>query len=237
MTATTLNVTRIAETLLSVNPTTDEVALTEWMEIDEDATQADSLAEAAGRACYQSWHKPNPATATTEGYVAHILDVEHYSVLAHASVSYYITGVSRSLTHELVRSRWPAFSQLSQRFVKLEGDLLYVVPPLAVDDEIAQEILDEAAQHALGAYHKLVTYLTRSNPTATVKQIREAARAVLPGMTETRIVVSANLRAWRDLLSQRLPEGADAEIRQLAALLLADLKNYAPHTFSDFEVP
>jgi thymidylate synthase (FAD) len=232
MAPTTLKVTRIAETNLSGLST---IAIQEWMDLDF-AKDADLLAEMAGRACYQSFDKPNSATSSTEGYVAHILEVGHYSVLAHASVSYYITGVSRSLTHELVRSRWPAFSQLSQRYVTVEKDLPYVVPPLACGDEDAQAILDDAAQHALRAYHRLVAHLTKQHPEAKVKRIREAARAVLPGMTETRIVVSANLRAWRDLLAQRLPEGADAEIRELAALLLVDLKSYAPHTFSDFEV-
>src|SRR6185436_8996725 len=72
-------------------------------ETDADGGQA--LAEFAGRACYESWDKPNPATATNEGYLRHILEVGHLAVLEHATVSMYLTGVSRSLTHELVRHR------------------------------------------------------------------------------------------------------------------------------------
>ena len=70
---------------------------------DSDGGQA--LVEFAGRACYQSWSKPTPTTATNAGYLRHIIDVGHFSVLEHASVSFYITGISRSCTHELIRHR------------------------------------------------------------------------------------------------------------------------------------
>src|SRR6201999_4093895 len=65
-----------------------------------DADGGPALVEFAGRACYQSWSKPNPRTATNAGYISHIIDVGHFSVLEHASVSFYITGISRSCTHE-----------------------------------------------------------------------------------------------------------------------------------------
>src|SRR4051794_121093 len=67
-------------------------------ETDADGGQA--LAEFAGRACYQSWNKPNPATATNAGYLWHILEVGHLSVLEHGTVTMYLSGISRSLTHE-----------------------------------------------------------------------------------------------------------------------------------------
>ena len=61
-----------------------------------DAAGGEALVEFAGRACYQSWSKPNPRTATNASYLKHIIDVGHFSVLEHASVSLYITGISRS---------------------------------------------------------------------------------------------------------------------------------------------
>jgi thymidylate synthase (FAD) len=82
-----------------------------------DADGGEALAEFAGRACYQSWKKPNPATATNAGYLRHILEVGHLSVLEHGTVTFYLTGVSRSFTHELVRHRHFSYSQLSQRYV------------------------------------------------------------------------------------------------------------------------
>ena len=77
-----------------------------------DADGGQALAEFAGRACYQSWSKPNPVTATNAGYLRHILEVGHLSVLEHGTVSFYLTGVSRSLTHELIRHRHFSYSQL-----------------------------------------------------------------------------------------------------------------------------
>ena len=63
-----------------------------------DADGGEALAEFAGRACYQSWSKPNPSTATNAGYLRHILEVGHLSVLEHGVVTFYLTGVSRSFS-------------------------------------------------------------------------------------------------------------------------------------------
>ncbi|ESV60919.1 thymidylate synthase, flavin-dependent [Mycobacteroides abscessus MAB_091912_2446] len=87
-----------------------------------DADGGPALVEFAGRACYQSWSKPNPRTATNESYLRHVIEVGHLSVLEHASATFYITGISRSCTHELIRHRHFSYSQLSQRFVP-EGRL------------------------------------------------------------------------------------------------------------------
>src|SRR2546423_3189437 len=81
-----------------------------------DADGGEALAEFAGRACYQSWRKPNPATVTNAGYLKHILEVGHLSVLEHGTVTFYLSGVSRSFTHELIRHRHFSYSQLSQPY-------------------------------------------------------------------------------------------------------------------------
>lgn len=78
-----------------------------------DADGGPALVEFAGRACYQSWSKPNPRTATNESYLRHVIEVGHLSVLEHASATFYITGISRSCTHELIRHRHFSYSQLS----------------------------------------------------------------------------------------------------------------------------
>ena len=100
---------------------------------DTDADGGEALAEFAGRACYQSWKKPNPSTATNAGYLRHILEVGHLSVLEHGSVTFYLTGVSRSLTHELIRHRHFCYSQLSQRYVP-ERDAAMVEPDVIAED-------------------------------------------------------------------------------------------------------
>src|SRR5690606_36706741 len=85
-----------------------------------DATYADTLAEYAGRNCYQAWERKNPKTQTNEGYLANILKQGHESVLEHASATFSVEGVSRSLTHELIRLRHLSFAELSQRYVNVE---------------------------------------------------------------------------------------------------------------------
>jgi thymidylate synthase (FAD) len=207
-------------------------------ETDADGGQA--LAEFAGRACYESWHKPNPATATNAGYLHHILEVGHLSVLEHGSVTLYLRGVSRSLTHELVRHRHLSFSQLSQRYVP-ERDAAMVEPDVIAADPQLHARFVAATDAALVAYTELLDGLEdklADAPNATLrrKQARQAARAVLPNATETRIVVTGNYRGWRHFVAMRASEHADVEIRALAVAVLRELQRIAPNAFSDFEV-
>jgi thymidylate synthase (FAD) len=205
-----------------------------------DADGGQALLEFAGRACYQSWSKPNPKTATNAGYLQHIIDVGHFSVLEHASVSFYITGISRSCTHELIRHRHFSYSQLSQRYVP-ENESQIVVPPGMEDDDELRRILLEAADASRATYTELLRRLEAKfadQPNAILrrKQARQAARAVLPNSTETRIVVTGNYRAWRHFIAMRASEHADVEIRRLAIACLRQLVDVAPAVFGDFQV-
>jgi thymidylate synthase (FAD) len=209
----------------------------EW---DTDADGGEALVEFAGRACYQSWSKPNPKTATNAGYLRHIIDVGHFSVLEHASVSFYISGISRSCTHELIRHRHFSYSQLSQRYVP-ENESRIVVPPGIEDDEELRRILSEAADASRATYSELLDKLEakfadQTNAVLRRKQARQAARAVLPNATETRIVVTGNYRAWRHFIAMRASEHADIEIRRLAIACLRLLVGAAPAVFGDFEI-
>ncbi len=205
-----------------------------------DADGGSALVEFAGRACYQSWSKPNPRTATNATYLKHIIDVGHFSVLEHASVTFYITGISRSATHELIRHRHFSFSQLSQRYVP-EPDSRVVVPPGMEDDLELQQILTDAADASRAAYVELLARLEArfaDQPNAVLrrKQARQAARAVLPNATETCIVVTGNYRAWRHFIAMRASEHADVEIRRLAVECLRQLADVAPAAFGDFQI-
>ena len=205
-----------------------------------DADGGQALVEFAGRACYQSWSKPNPTTATNAAYLKHIIDVGHFSVLEHASVSFYITGMSRSCTHELIRHRHFSYSQLSQRYVP-EDDAQVVLPPGIEGDPELEELFLAAADASRAAYTELLAGWKPSSPTspnATLrrKQARQAARAVLPNATETRIVVTGNYRAWRHFIAMRASEHADVEIRRLAIACLRQLVDVAPAVFADFEI-
>ncbi|MCK8675031.1 FAD-dependent thymidylate synthase [Rhodococcus sp. NPDC003382] len=229
----------------AVTPKVRLVARTEFVAPDDvpwetDADGGEALVEFAGRACYQSWSKPNPRTATNAGYIRHLIDVGHLSVLEHSSASFYITGISRSCTHELIRHRHFSYSQLSQRFVP-GGDTPVVVPPAIEGDEELERLFLAAAETSRAAYTELLGALDEklSHVPAgplRAKRVREAARSVLPNATETRVVVTGNYRAWRHFIAMRATEHADVEIRRLAVECLRRLQEVAPNVFGDFAV-
>jgi thymidylate synthase (FAD) len=237
-------------TLIARTAFNSEIAydLTGWEGNARD-TDAALLTEFAGRACYQSWKKPNPATADNEEYLKHIIEVNHGSVFEHGTATFYVEGVSRTLTHELIRHRHISPSQLSQRYVKLDADTRPVVPPLyrqhwtlETDPEATetQGIVERVWADAVRAYNELVDIwearLYRRGVTGTQlkKQAREAARCVLPNMTPTAIVISANHRTWRHFLTLRGSLDADAEIRDLAIAVYDWLKEIEPAIYNDF---
>ena len=193
----------------------------------------ETLTEFAGRSCYQSFNRPNPATNTTDKYLNRTLfEQGHWSIAEHASVTFYITGVSRAFTHELVRHRHLSYSQLSQRFVD-ESDTAIVIPPAVVDHSenypSAVSELQEFAETALSVYEDVVEALQDNG--FERKQAREAARAVLPNMVETRIVVTGNLRAWHEFCERRMKPDADAEMQQVATMIYSKLNLVAPTIF------
>jgi thymidylate synthase (FAD) len=202
-----------------------------------DADGGQALAEFAGRACYASWSKPNPATATNAGYLAHILQVGHGSVLEHAVFSFYLVGISRSLTHELIRHRHFSYSQLSQRYVPAVSSS--VEPDVIAADPGLHARFVEAVEHAHDAYTTILAGLQAklgTAGTAVKKQARQAARAVLPNAAETRIVVTGNARAWRHFVAMRATPEADVEIRAVAVECLRQLQAKAPALFAGFRI-
>lgn len=207
-------------------------------DISEEALSdkdADTLAHFAGRSCYQSWAMPNEKTATNMGYMANILNQQHYSIMEHASATFYIEGVSRNLTHELIRHRHLSYSELSQRYINME-DAVIIIPPAV--DNLKEEWIESASRYgrvmadSIDQYNEIVDTLDRAGIKG--KKAREAARALLPGGTETKIVVTGNHRAWRDMLHKRYSIHADAEICELAIELLRQLRLIAPATYQDF---
>lgn len=225
------------------------VGLNEYSEFEPHANHLDGIPEIAGRVCYQSFSNPRPGG--NQAYLKHILEAGHGSVLEHSHVGFVITGVSRSLTHELIRHKaGTAFSELSQRYVD-PSDLGFVVPPLMIDDDSAVESFRSSCAVAKTSYEKQIVACTRlasedwqrkhvgENPTRADltmirKRAREAARSVLPNCTETHVCMTANFRAWRNIIEQRACMGADLEIRRMFVYLCERLKKLAPSVFQDF---
>jgi len=209
---------------------------------------ADMLCEIAGRVCYMSFAKPRPGGVSA--YLERIKQCGHGSVFEHASWTFLITGISRSLTHELVRHRAGfAFSQLSQRYVD-ESNTEFIEPDIIASDHEMHIVWSETMQQIRNAYIRLCELLERRlqephfshrwlppNASATDKRkiARQAARSVLPNATETKIVVTANARSWRHFIEQRGSRHADYEIRKLANMIFDILSKDAPHLFSDYQ--
>jgi len=206
-----------------------------WNSDTDNASE--HLVEIAGRLCYMSFAKPRPGG--NKAYIDHILEVGHGSVLEHAVYSMIFTGVSRSLTHELVRHRaGMSYSQLSQRYVD-ESDCAFVVPPAIKLDSDRGAWWASCMGKALGQYQALIESLERSyadneTPTLIRKRARETARSVLPNCTETKIFVTGNARAWRHFLELRGSIHADAEIQRLAIAVLSVLQAESPNLFGDY---
>ena len=202
----------------------------------DTSVAAELLVETAGRLCYMSYAKPRPGG--NKQYLSHILQAKHGSVLEHAVFSFLITGISRSLSHELVRHRHMSFSQLSQRYVDA-SDSAYVEPLCIAQHPHLHQCWLHAIQTAHAAYVELSQSLLATTPTPntlSLKAARQAARSVLPNAAETKIVVTANARAWRHFLLLRGSQHADTEIRSLAISLYHQLASLAPNLFADISL-
>ena len=220
-------------------------AIEQHLEIQEGSTDAETLTVYAGRSCYESWSRPNEKTREDKDYLRRTLfEQGHFSILEHASATFYLTGVSRALLAEITRHRHLSFSVMSQRFVD-ESEANIVIPPAVRrsnarvtyasedfrDDLVGDipEALEWWGQEAVWNYEDLVSALTGEG--LPRKQAREAARAVLPNMTETRIVVTGNLRAWHEVIERRTAPDADAEFQQVASMIRDELQKLAPEVF------
>ncbi len=210
----------------------------------------EKLSEVAGRVCYLSFAKPRPGG--NAAYLTHIKEVGHGSVLEHAVWNILITGVSRSLTHELVRHRAGfAYSQLSQRYVD-ESVAEYVVPDIIANDPDLFSLWKSTVAASHNAYTlladkiaaklrggdaaaaRIAAMVPTGTPTELRKVARQAARSVLPNATETKIFVTANARALRHFLEMRGSRHAEPEIRKLAAAILDRLAADSPNLFGDY---
>lgn len=210
---------------------------------------AQGLAEFAGRLCYLSFgteskmeggHRPVQGRTSNREYLENILQVKHGSVLEHAVWSFLFEGISRALTHELVRHRHLSYSQLSQRYVD-ESEVAFVLPPEIEPEDKAFEIWKASCQRSLADYRELLDQIEKqvqeeTSATMRRKRARQTARSVLPNCTETKIVVTGNGRAWRHFIELRASAAADKEIRRLALVVLGALQEEAPNIFGDYRV-
>tara|TARA_R100001086_G_scaffold249819_2_gene191138 strand:+ start:1279 stop:2124 length:846 start_codon:yes stop_codon:yes gene_type:complete len=210
---------------------------------DDKFTATELIPELAGRFCYRSWEKGRDS----ESYIENILEAGHGSILEHVHFNFAIDGVSRALTHELVRHRQGVgISQESQRFVDAESTR-FVVPPILLalwgttDCAEAEDWMADK-QRCVEAYLTQQEYIRMGLEAKGVKGFKarkmanEAARAELPNAAETRIFWTVNVRSLRHILAVRGAGAADMEIRRLALALLRAVHDATPILFKDFSI-
>lgn len=183
----------------------------------------EKLIEKAGRTSHSSFDKETPDSHIK--FIRMLIKLGHTSVFEHAVASFRISGVSRSLTHQLIRHRIASFTQKSQRYVD-EEHFDYVIPDRIKVNENATKIYNDFMNLCREAYKKL-------------KELgipREDARFVLPNATKTEIVLTANFRELRHMILLRGSKEAQWEIRRLFIEILKILKEKAPTVFEDFIV-
>ncbi|HOB88857.1 MAG TPA: FAD-dependent thymidylate synthase [Bacillota bacterium] len=149
-----------------------------------------------------------------------ILEAGHLSPTEHASFTFAIEGVSRSLSHQLVRHRIASYSQQSQRYVSEKG-FEYVVPPSIARKPEALDLYEKQIEEIRKTYSKLVEMVPK-----------EDARYILPNACETKLVMTMNCRSLYNFFERRLCNRAQWEIRKLARAMLDCVNEVAPNLFS-----
>ena len=217
----------------------------EYLDDPTPLPEGAQLSKIAGQVCYMSFGPRRTFNAQADRYFDNLKSSGHGSVFEHASYSFLLYGISRSVTHEIVRHRAGfGFSQLSQRFVS--GRMLrFVERPEYAEDELFHAQFLERIERASGEYAALSNrllemqqagsqILSAEAKTDLRKKVQQCARSVLPNETEAPMVMTGNARAWRHFIEMRASAHAEIEIRELAMRVFLCLYQTDPVLFSDY---
>lgn len=187
-----------------------------------------SLIELAGRTCYKSESKITEDSA--EKFVRNILKRGHEAVIEHGSVTVRFT-CDRGVSHEIVRHRLASYCQESTRYCNYSkdgfgGEITVIEPSWCSEGDPAYEVWKKACQRAELAYFDLMS----------IGCSPQESRSVLPNSLKTEVVMTANMREWRHFLRLRTASVAHPDMREVAKMLLTEMKNRYPVFFEDFEV-
>lgn len=181
---------------------------------------------------------------SVEKFINMLMDIGHESPIEHVSFTFAVEGVSRTLTHQLVRHRMASFSQQSQRYVRLE-QFDYIIPPAIEKNEIAKEIFIKAMEEDQQHYDEIVDILYRENVKLLIthgedeksakskaeKKSIEDARYIFPNACETKVVFTMNARSLFNFFKHRCCNRAQWEIREMAIEMLKLVRGVAPTLF------
>ena len=205
----------------------------------------------AGKLCYSPVGidelEKNLTEEKIQTFIKNLVDMGHESPLEHCSFTFAIEGISRCCSHQIVRHRIASYSQQSQRYVKEEEDKFeFIIPDIIIS--MGENVIKEYKQDMLGIHKKYLKWQSNikqfvedtNYPTYgmnSTKVANENARYVLPNASETKIIITMNVRSLYNFFSKRLCHRAQSEIRQLAELMLKECKEVCPTLFSRIDAP
>ena len=210
----------------------------------------EQVVAAAAKLCYSDTGAMTLMEGLTEekagSFVEMLSNIGHESPIEHASFTFAVEGVSRSLLAQITRHRLASFSVQSQRYVKLT-DFEYITPPEISADALALSLFEETMQTCVDAYRKLTELLEERHyqdfrkqgleekeaRKKAEKKAIEDARFVLPNASETKMVITMNARELLHFFRLRCCSRAQWEIRALAKAMLAEVYPVAPHIFAN----
>lgn len=180
--------------------------------------------EKCGRICYRSEPTGDPGD-----FVRRLIARGHESVLEHVSVTAYIT-CDRGVTHELVRHRVASYSQESTRYCnygngKFANEITVIKPLYLTPGSPAWGEWEDACRYSECCYMRLLA----------CGRTPQEARAVLPNSTAAKIAMTANLREWRHILKLRTSKAAHPQMREIANMILSQMKEHVPVVFDDIK--
>lgn len=220
------------------------------VEIIAHTPNPDEVIAQAAKLCYSQVGvdeiKETLTKESTEKFLNMLMGFSHASPLEHASFTFAVEGVSRTLSHQLVRHRIASYSQQSQRYVRLD-DFEYIIPPAIENNEEAKKVFISAMENDKKAYEEITEILITENAKELIadgldekkarkkveKESIEDARYVFPNACETKVVFTMNVRTLLHFFELRCCNRAQWEIRELATKMLKECKEISPILFAN----
>lgn len=212
--------------------------------------EGEKLIASAAKLCYSAVGveeiEENLTEKAVDKFLKILMDLNHESPIEHVSFTFAVEGVSRTLSHQLVRHRIASYSQQSQRYVKL-GQFEYIVPPAIEKNSKAKEIFLKAMEEDQEYYNEIVEILQKEYykdyisegikekqaHSKSEKRAIEDARYIFPNACETKVVFTMNARSLINFFRLRTCNRAQWEIREMAILMLKEVKKVYPILFKN----
>lgn len=210
----------------------------------------EQIVASSAKLCYSSVGvediQENLTQEKTDKFINMLMSIHHESPLEHISFTFAVEGISRALTHQMVRHRIASYSQQSQRYVKLD-QFQYIIPQEIDNIPQAREIFIKSMENAQKTYDDLVEILINKHTSNFIskgmdkdkatklaeKKAIEDSRYVFPNACESKIMITMNARSLINFFEHRCCNRSQTEIRQMAKEMLRQVKEVAPTIFKN----